>query len=445
MNNRNHVLSTMLNYSYPVIERGEGIYLIDEKGNKIIDSAGGPLLCSLGFGNREFGEVIRDQTEKLNFAYRMHSTTRILEKAAEEISKRSDGAIDRIFFVSGGSEAVEAAVKIARTYEVERGKPQKHKIISRWLSFHGSTNGALSLSGHVARRAMFEPMLKQGYHIPAPYCYRCPYNMKEGSCDFSCAKALETEILMQRPETVSAFIIEPLSGSSLAAVHPAKEYYRIIREICNKYDVLLIFDEVMTGMGRTGKWFAYQHFDVKPDIIALGKAISGGFYPAGAACCSAKVAEAIIKGSGIFPMGHTWAGNPVASAVIVKNLEYMEEHKLLERINQNSAILMQGLKDLAKEEHLIGDIRGKGLMIGLELVKNRETKEPLDPKMHFAFLLSEETIKNGMFTHTISPCVPFASDMVLFGPPFITTEKEIETILGIFKKSLTSLKKKLGL
>jgi len=445
MSKDNHVLSVMMNHAYPVIERGEGIYLVDEDGKRYIDSAGGPLLCSLGFSNAEFADVIRDQTAKLSFAYRLHSTTRILEEAAAGICEISDGAFDKVFFVSGGSEAVEAVVKIARTYQVERGKPEKHKVISRWLSFHGSTNGALSLGGHLTRKKLFEPMLKDGYHIPAPYCYRCPYGQKEGSCDFSCAKALEAEIINQRPETVSAFIIEPLSGSTLAAAHPGKEYFKIIREICDKYDVLLIFDEVMTGMGRTGTWFAYQQFGVVPDLIALGKAISGGFYPAGAACCSAKVADAMQKGSGIFPLGHTWAGNPVVCSVVVKNLAYVREHDLLAKVKANSVLLEKGLQALAGKHKIIGNIRGKGLMMGVELVKDRATKEPFNPAHHMWFMLEEEGLKHGMFMHAISPCVPYASDMVLFGPPFISSPDEIAKIVELFGKSLDGLEARFGL
>lgn len=440
-----HVLSTVLNYEYPVIERGEGIYLIDEKGRRFIDSCGGPLLCSLGFGNREFAGVIAEQTEKLNFAYRMHSTTRILQRAADYIADISGGIIDRSFLVSGGSEAVEAALKLARTYEVERKTPGKWKIISRWLSYHGSTNGALSVSGHVSRRKIFQPFLSEGFFIPAPYCYRCPYGLEPGGCDFPCARALETEIIMQGPETVSAFIIEPLSGSSLAAAHPPKEYYRIIRDICDRYDVLLIFDEVMTGMGRTGEWLACHHFDVAPDIIALGKALSGGYYPAGAACCNEKAVRAILDGSGVYPMGHTWAGNPVASAVIAKNIEYVREHNLLENVGRMGDRLRKGLEACAEEHPIIGDIRGKGLMLGVELVKDRKTKERIDPSLAAWHVLEQEALKAGIFLHCINPCVPYAGDMVLFGPPFTVTADEVDAIVGLFDESLSALEERLNL
>jgi adenosylmethionine-8-amino-7-oxononanoate aminotransferase len=243
-------------------------------------------------------DALKEQIDKVAFVYRMDFTTPVLEEAAAKVCEATGGVMDRVFMVSGGSEATEIAIKLARKYHIDAGNPLKYKIISRWLSYHGMTMGALSWSGMASRRADYVPMLKDDSHIAPGYCYRCWFKQKPETCDLECAQALETEILCQGPQTVAAFIAEPLSGMSLCAAHPREDYFKRIREICDKYDVLLILDEVMTGFGRTGRWFAFEHFDTLPDIMAMGKGLGGGYFPVGAAAVSAKVGDAIAQKSG---------------------------------------------------------------------------------------------------------------------------------------------------
>jgi len=278
-NDTSHVFHFFLNRKYVSIARAEGIYLYDDTGKRYIDASGGPILCNLGHGLEEMAEVISEQAKKVSYVHRVDFTNPPLETAAHKLCKASDYAMDKVFFVSGGTEAVEIGVKIARKYHLDNGKPSKTRVISRWQSYHGSTAGALAWTGATGRRSDFLPYLHDFTHIPPAYCYRCWFNKTPETCNFECANALENEILCTGPDNVSVFLAEPVSGMSLCGAVPGKGYFERIREICNKYDVLLMFDEVMTGMGRTGKMFAYEHFDVVPDILALGKGLGGGYFP----------------------------------------------------------------------------------------------------------------------------------------------------------------------
>jgi len=314
-NNRSNVLGYFLNRETPYIVNAKGVYLYDDQGNRILDASGGAVVCSIGHGVEEIVEVAANQMKKAAFVFRRAFRTPELEMAATKVCETTNWDMDRIFFVSGGSEATETAVKLARKYHVENGNPSKFRVISRWQSYHGSTFGALSWTGFTSRRADFIPYLNDFVHLPPTYCYRCWWGQTPETCTQECAQALENEILCLGPETVAAYIAEPVSGHALAAACPPDEHFRRIREICDRYDVVMILDEVMCGVGRTGKWYAYQHHDSAPDIIALAKGLSGGYYPVGAAAVSDKIFDTIARGSGIFGSGHTYAGGPVAAAV----------------------------------------------------------------------------------------------------------------------------------
>ena len=431
-----------MNRKYPSIVKAEGIYLYDDQGNRIIDGAGGAILCNLGHGIDEMADVLRDQAKKSAFVYRIDFTNPPLEEAAAKVCAATNFVMEKVFFVSGGSEAIEIAAKLARKFHIDNGNPSKYKIISRWLSYHGMTMGALSWSGMTGRRADYIPMLSENIHIPPAYCYRCWFNQKPETCGLECADALENEIMCQSPDTVAAFMAEPVSGTSLCGATPRADYFKKIREICQKYDVLLILDEVMTGFGRTGKWFGYEHFDIKPDIMAIGKGLGGGYFPIGAATVSAKVVDTIAQKSGIFTAGFSWAGNPMGAAIVSKTIDYLKEHQLVERCAEMGEYLAQKLDQL-RYHPTVGDVRGMGLMRGLEFVKDKETKEPLDPGLHFSIQLAAETLERGLGVQFSAGCDRGqAGDMIYLGPPFIITKEQIDDLAAILDEALTEVEKK---
>jgi adenosylmethionine-8-amino-7-oxononanoate aminotransferase len=437
-------ISVFLNHEYPSIVKSDGIYLYDDTGKRYMDASSGPILCSLGYGNEEIAEVLKEQTLKAAYVFRMDFTTPELEECCERVCEKTNGDMDRVFMVSGGSEATESAIKLARKYQIESGNPSKFKVISRWLSYHGMTMGSLALSGFPFRRADYVPLLPNTYHIAPAYCYRCWFNQTPDSCNLECAQALETEIMMQGPETVAAFIAEPFSGMSLCAAAPRRDYFKKIREICDKFGVLLIMDEVMTGFGRTGKYFAYEHYETPPDLMALGKGIAGGYFPLGAVAVTAKVVDAIASGSGIFASGHTWAGNPLGAAVANKTMDLMDEDNLVQRCADMGDYLAQKLESL-RSHPIVGDIRGDGLMRGVEFVKNKETKEPLDPSLMFWILLHQEAQKKGLVLETSGGCDRGqAGDMMMLGPAFIVKKEEIDNIIGLLDEVLADVEKQIG-
>jgi len=441
-----HVFNPILKGEFINMVRGEGIYLFDDQGNRYTDASGGPILTSLGYGNKEMAETLKNQCEKLNFAYRFYATTDAHEKACRYIYEISNGVLYKSFLVSGGTEGVEMAIKVAKVYHVDSGNPKKHKIIGTWMSYHGMTNGALSWGGNLQKRQIYSEYMDSSTHIPPPYCYRCWYGKEPGKCNLECAKALETEILTQGPENVSAFIAEPISGSSLCGSFPQRDgYFEEIREICDKYDVLLIIDEVLSGFGRTGKWFGYQNYNVEPDIVCMGKALSGGYFPAGGFACTKKVFDTIAENSGLFMGGYSWSGNPMAAAMIAKSIEYKRENKLLENVNETGAYLGKQLNILKDKHPTIGDVRGKGLLWGIEFVKNKDTKECFEASAHYYIDIILACRKNMMVVQFGSGNNKGVSgDMILLGPAFVITMSQVDEIIEILDRSISEVEKTYG-
>ena len=441
---KDHVLGYYLNRKTPSIVKAEGIYLFDDQGNRYIDASGGAIVCSIGHGVAQIAEAVCEQMQKVAFVFRRAFQTPEIEEAAGRVCDTTNGEMDRVFFVSGGSEATETAVKLARKYHIDNGHPSKFRVISRWQSYHGATLGALSWSGFTSRRADFTPYLHDFVHLPATYCYRCWYGKSPATCAHDCAQALENEILALGPETVSAYIAEPVSGHSLAAAFPPDAHFKRIREICDKYDVLMILDEVMSGVGRTGKWHAYQYHGVVPDIIALAKGLSAGYYPVGAAVVRAKVHDTIAAKSGIFGSGHTYGGNPVAAAVVCRVLDYLKERQLVERCAAMGAYLAAKLETL-KVHPTVGDIRGRGLQWGMEFVRDKETRETLDPQIHFSQQIQDEALQRGVHIESSFGCDRGqAGDTIIFGPPYIITEAQIDEMIGIIDETLTAVERRVG-
>jgi len=437
------VLNVFMGFDYKRIVKGEGVYLIDEEGNRILDACGGALVSNLGHGNAEMAEAMRDQAQQIAFVYRFTYTTPQLESLTRKMCDVSNGVFEKVFLCNGGSEAVEIAIKLAATYHANRGKPSKWKVISRWQSYHGSTMATMSLGGFTARRKYYDPYLQRGYHIPPAYCYRCPYGKTPETCSLQCADALEEMINREGPETISAFLAEPLGGAALGGAMPRADYFERVREICDKYDILLMLDEVMTGFGRTGKWFGYEHFNISPDIIMVGKGLSGGYYPLSGVMAAGFVLDAIASNSGIFPTGYTYAGNPVGCAVGTKAIEILERDNLIDKSAEQGAYLLERLQRLYQHP-TVGDIRGTGLMLGIEFVKNKETKEPFAAQEMFSNRLLMIALEQGLGVLASGGIADGQKgDLILLGPPFNISKEEIDELVEKLDRVITIVEEQL--
>ncbi len=326
-----------------------------------------------------------------------------------------------------------------------RGNSGKYKVISRWQSYHGSSMGVLSLSGFTKRRKGYEPYLFEHGHVAPCYCYRCWFEQKPESCNLLCAKALENEILAQGPETVSAFIAEPISGMSLCGAEPHAEYFKEVRRICDKYDVVMIMDEVMTGWGRTGKMFAYKHFGMVPDMVSTGKAVSGGYFPLAAVSVTEKFYKGLYDNKGDFTPGYSWSGNPLGAAVQVAAYKHLKENNLVEKCEKMGDYLKEKIIEISKKHPIMGDIRGRGLMVGIELVKNKETKETFEPSLKVAHKIQDECLKQNMIIEASAGCNRGQSgDALVISPAFVITKEEIDKLVERLDKAISTIEKEIG-
>ena len=435
-----HFLHYNLKSMAPTIERGEGIYLFDTTGKRYIDGSSGPVVCNIGHGVKEVGEAYAAQAEKVAYVFRSHFTSGPVEDLATHIAKMAPEGLERVFFVSSGSEGTEMAAKIAHQYYLERDEARKDLIISRWLSYHGITMGALSMSGHVQRRKNFVTSLLPYPKISAPYCYRCPEGSQYPACKLACALRLKECIQMTGGEYISAFIAEPIVGAAGGALSPPPEYYRIIREICDEFNILFIADEVMTGFGRTGKNFGIEHWGVVPDMIVFAKGASAGYYPLAGVVISEKIYETLRDGKkGIFAPGHTYSGTPMAGAVGVKVHEIMARDNLIANVGELSGYLKAKLERLTQHS-IVGEVRGKGFLLGMEFVKDRATKAPFETKEsgYVAGLVAKKSFKNGLIVYPGSGTVDgHRGDHILIAPPFIITKDQIDEMVAILGQSIT--------
>ena len=380
-----HVFPRHCHSDLPTAVAGDGCYLIDSNGKRYFDGSGGAAVSCLGHSNTRVRDAIKEQVDKLAFAHTGFLTTEPAEALADLLIAHAPGELDRVYFVSGGSEAVESAIKLARQYHLENGEPERRHLIARRQSYHGNTLGALSAGGNAWRRQQFAPLLVEMSHI-AP-CYEYAERGDSESLEAygqRTAQELEDEILRLGPETVMAFIAEPVVGATLGAVIPAPGYFARIREICDKYGVLLILDEVMCGMGRTGHLFACDADGIAPDILCIAKGLGAGYQPIGAMLCSKKIYNAIAAGTGFFQHGHTYLGHPVAAAAALAVVREILERDLVAQVNERGAYLEAELKRRFAQHPHVGDIRGRGLFWGVEFVADRQTKEPFDPSLGLA-------------------------------------------------------------
>jgi adenosylmethionine-8-amino-7-oxononanoate aminotransferase len=416
----------------PVAVSGAGCYLTDASGKQYLDASGGAAVSCLGHGDRTVIEAVKAQLDQLAYAHTGFFTSEPAETLADLLIEHAPGDLDRVYLVSGGSEAMEAALKLARQYFVEKGEPGRGRIIARKQSYHGNTMGALSAGGNEWRRAQFGPLLIDMSHIDPCYEYRLRRE-DETPEDYGlrAANLLEEELLRVGPETVMAFAAEPVVGATAGAVPPAPGYFKRIREICDQYGILLILDEVMCGMGRTGTLFACEQDGVAPDILCIAKGLGAGYQPIGAMLCSRQIYEAIQNGSGFFQHGHTYLGHPTAAAAGVAVVSAMLERGLIPKVGEQGGKLMQALNTAFAQHPNIGDIRGRGLFQGVEIVADRETKAPFDPSRRIAAKVKAAAFEAGLICYPMSGTIDGRhGDHVLLAPPFIISDAQIDELVG---------------
>lgn len=432
------VFHRRLDRKLPSASSAKGVYIFDEDGRRYIDACGGPICVNVGHGRKEVVRAMAEQAGSAAYVHGTMFTTDVIERLALGLASHSPQGIERFYFCSSGCEAVETAVKLARQIHLANGQPERYRLISRWHSYHGSTIGALSVGGKISMRRPFVPMLPSSIHIPAPYCLRCHYRLSYPSCGLRCALALEDAILLEGAQTISAFIAEPVCGSTVGAVVPPPEYNTLIAEICAKHSVLLILDEVMTGMGRTGAWFAAEHYQVKPDLLVLGKGLSGGYIPLSAVGCRIEHLHAIRKHAGNFIHGHTFSHHAVAAAAGLSVLEILQRECLVDRVAGLGKYLEEAFLPLKQDPH-VADVRGIGLMWAVELVQDKQTKKPYPRSAKVAERLFDRLLEIGVLTYTCAGFVDGDGDALMIGPPFIITENELDFVVKAIQEAIQDL------
>jgi adenosylmethionine-8-amino-7-oxononanoate aminotransferase len=433
---------------YPVISHAEGIYLYDAEGRRYIDGSGGSsVVIGIGHGVSEVYEAMRAQAERISLHPAHAFTTDQALKLGELIARLAPGEMRnhcKVWLTCTGTDATDDAVRLARQHFVEQGKWSKHLIIGRWEGFHGNNIAVASFSGHTFRRRIFLPMLVNSPHIPPAYCYRCYFEKSYPECGLLCARALETEIRQQGPENVAAFIAEPVVGAALGAVPAPEGYFTIVREICDKYDVLFIADEVMTGWGRTGRMFGVEHWDVTPDIIATAKGISSGYTPLAAVIAPDEIWAPLQENDSPFRAGHTLNANPISCASGIAVLEYLLENDLVSKSREQGTYFLERLSELLVHP-IVGDVRGKGLMLGFELVEDRQSKEPFASEQRVSQLVEEAAFERSLVIYSCSGAVEgVKGDMILMAPPLIITRPQIDEIMAILHESIAEVEKDMG-
>lgn len=431
---RSALLRRSFRKTFPAAVRGEGVYLWDATGKRYLDFSGSAAVNFIGHGVGEITAAMAEQARQLEFVHSSQFITPVAEEYARELldfaGENFHGGC--VYFTCGGSEAIESALKLARQYQVEIGQPKRHQVISRGQSYHGSTLGALAVSGNQRRREMYLPMVREFAHVAFPYCYRCAYDCTDGcrNCGQEYAADLERAIEAANDEA-AAFILEPVSGATLGAVVPPPGYLQNVAEICRRHGVLLIADEVMTGMGRTGRNFAVEHWDVAPDILVAAKGLSSGYAPLGAVVVTKKVADAIAAGSGAFLHGFTYNSHPISLAAGRAVLKVLQREKLVaaadsEQPGSPGSMLKNGLGSL-RDLDVVGEVRGTGLLWGIEFVADQASKQPFAADLNFAGRVGQAAVKRGLLVYPMQGCVDgISGDHLLLAPPAVITGEQIE-------------------
>jgi adenosylmethionine-8-amino-7-oxononanoate aminotransferase len=426
-----HILHRSANAVMPVAVGGKGIELFDRDGRSYLDASGGAAVSCLGHGHPDVLAALHSQLDTIAYAHTGFFTTEIAERLADRLIEDAPPGLDHVYLVSGGSEAIEAALKMGRQYFVEKGESQRRHIIARHQSYHGNTLGALATGGNEWRRAQFRPLLIETHHIDPCYAYRL---QEAGESDAAyaarAAQALEDKILELGSEEVIAFVAETVVGATLGAVPPVADYFKRIRAICDRYGVLLILDEVMCGMGRTGTLHACEQDGITPDLIAIAKGLGGGYQPVGAVLLSKQIFDAFSKGSGFFQHGHTYMGHPMAAAAGLAVQEVIRRDGLLANVVAMGGHLQRRLEERFANHHHVGDIRGRGLFRGIELVSDGDTKQPFAPELKLNALIKREAMARGLMVYPMGGTIDgVRGDHVLLAPPFIVNREQVDMIV----------------
>lgn len=410
---------------------GDGCYIEDAEGKRYLDASGGAAVSCLGHSHPKVTQAIKDQLDRIAFAHTGFFTSEPAEALADFLIARAPGKLDRVYLVSGGSEAVEAGLKLARQYFLEKGETGRRRFIARRQSYHGNTLGALAVGGNMWRRAQFDPLLMEAHHISPCYAYRDRRTDEtEEQYGQRVANELEAKLLELGPETVIGFLAEPVVGATAGALPAVPGYFKRIREICDKYGVLLILDEVMCGMGRTGTLYACEQDGIAPDIMSIAKGLGAGYQPIGAMLCTAEIFETIRAGSGFFQHGHTYMGHPAACAAALAVQQTIEEEGLLANVRQMGVRLADALTERFGNHAHIGDIRGRGLFQALEFVEDRASKRPFPAQTNFAAHLKSEAFARGLICYPMNGTIDGVEGAhVLLAPPFIIGEEQIAEIV----------------
>jgi len=426
-----HILPRAANAVMPLAVGGKGIELFDQNGKSYIDASGGAAVSCLGHGHPDILAALHKQLDALAYAHTGFFTTEIAEKLADRLVEDAPQGIDHVYLVSGGSEAIEAAIKMARQYFVEKGQSQRRHIIARRQSYHGNTLGALATGGNEWRRAQFQPLLIETHHIDPCYAYRLQ-ETGESDADYAAraAQALEDKILELGPDQVIAFVAETVVGATLGAVPPVADYFKRIRSICDRYGVLLILDEVMCGMGRTGTLHACEQDGIAPDLMAIAKGLGGGYQPVGAVLLSGQIFDAFSKGSGFFQHGHTYMGHPMAAAASLAVQEVIRRDHLLANVVAMGGHLQRRMEERFANHHHVGDIRGRGLFRSVELVADRDSKAPFAAQSKLHAQVKREAMARGLMVYPMGGTIDgLNGDHVLLAPPFIVNEGQVDVIV----------------
>ncbi len=427
----NHLFHRHCHSQLPIATGGDGPYVFDQTGKRYLDACGGAAVCCLGYGHPAVLEAIHQQAEQLAYVHSSFFTTEVAEALGDKLAALAPPGIERSYLVSGGSEAVEAALKLARQYFLERGEPQRRHFIARHQSYHGNTLGALAVGGNAWRREAFQPLLVESHHIAPCYAYRDQLpDESEIAYGLRVANELESKIEALGAETVIGFIAEPVVGATAGAVPAVPGYFKRIREICDRHGILLILDEVMCGMGRTGSLFACEQEGIVPDLITIAKGLGAGYQPIGALLVNNEIYNTVRNGSGFFQHGHTYMGHATACAASLAVLETIEKEGLLEQVQLRGQQLTAALNESFHDHPHVGDIRGRGLFLGLELVANRETKAPFDPILQLHRAIKKEAMAHGLMLYPMGGTIDGQhGDHILLAPPFLIDESQIKEIV----------------
>ncbi|HEX6609402.1 MAG TPA: aspartate aminotransferase family protein [Hyphomicrobiaceae bacterium] len=425
------ILHRSIAHRYPVAESGRGLVIRDAQGKEYIDASGGAAVSCLGHGHPDVLAAMHAQLDKLAYAHTSFFTTSVAEDLGEDLVAHAPPCMSHVYFVSGGSEAIEAALKMARQYFVEIGQPQRRHFIARRQSYHGNTLGALAVGGNEWRRKQFAPLLIETHHVSPCFEYR-GRRAGETAEQYGerLARELQDQIEALGPDTVIAFIAETVGGATAGAITAVEGYFRRVREICDRHGILLILDEVMCGMGRTGTLHACEQEGIVPDLMAIAKGLGGGFAPIGAVLVAEKVLRAFEAGSGMFQHGHTYLGHPLACAGALAVQQVIRRDNLLENVRRQGVHLTRRLNERFGNHHHVGDVRGRGLFQAVELVRDRATQEPFDPKHKLHVRIKQEAMTRGLMVYPMGGTIDGArGDHVLLAPPFITDAKTIDIIV----------------